>query len=174
MNTETFDSDAECLSWRERPLDQLVEHIIQDFHQPLGKDLPELMRRSAALRDRHQDAPAHGDLEDVYEILKALWSEVENHIESEEGIVFPWILSHEEGEKGFEEPYSSIRHDHNFIYRALSRLKEITEGFTGLPSCEDPEGPELAKSFQKLDRELRHHQRLEEEILFPRARGEEI
>jgi regulator of cell morphogenesis and NO signaling len=160
-------------SWRNRPLPELVEHIVNDFHHPLGVELPQLLTRSAALRDRHTQESYAAELEDLHEILKAIWSEVENHIEAEEQVVFPWILSHVEGEGNFEEPFSSIRHDHNFVYRALSRLRQLTTNFSRLPG-DDPEGAELAQRFEKLDRDLRHHQRLEEEILFPRARGESL
>lgn len=171
MSPSLSKTEELCRSWWDRPLPDLVDHIVNDFHRPLGQELPELLGLAEQVWSENRESAQAAELEDVYEVVRAIWSEVENHIDAEEGIVFPWILTHKEGAEGFEEPYSSIRHDHNFVYRALSRLKELTKGFRTLPG-EDPRGPEVVKRCKKVDRDLRYHQRLEEEVLFPRARGE--
>jgi regulator of cell morphogenesis and NO signaling len=161
--------DGAAGAWRDRPSAELVEHIVKTYHRPLRRELPALLSELEALMERSGGADENRELASAHDALRAIWSEVDNHIRTEEKVAFPWIVALERGEEVGEEPFSSLRHDHGFIYRALESLRVLTDGFSRLP-VEAPEGPGLAERIGKLDKDLRRHQRLEEEILFPRAR----
>lgn len=156
-------------SWWQRPLRELVEHIVEVYHRPLEEELPALLTATGELCIRHPDGAGHAEVAMVHEALTAIWSELESHMVTEEQVVFPWILS---GGEGAQAPIAVILHEHVFVYRALDRIKELTDGFSRSPVKDDANTTLLA-GLAKLDRDLRRHQRLEEEVLFPRALGKD-
>jgi regulator of cell morphogenesis and NO signaling len=76
--------------WDERPLPELVEHIVDFYHRRLRAELPELVALAAKVEARHADKAtcprglgAH---------LEEVQRSVLEHLAKEEQILFPMIL----------------------------------------------------------------------------------
>src|SRR5690606_679209 len=85
-------------SWVGRPLDQIIQHIVDYCHARLRRELPEL--ESLAMRVEHRHA-LHPDVPDgLAHILRAMQEDVFDHLAKEERILFPLIAAGRGAEAG--------------------------------------------------------------------------
>lgn len=158
-----------------RPLDEMCDDIVERYHAPLHRALPRVRAQLAACA-ASAASPAAWSMCDVLAELAEL---VSGHLAKEEHLVFPALAALSAAEKHpFLRPpgtFATLLHpirlleaEHLRIEETLARLHELaltiaepdsmSEGFR---SCMI----ELAD----LDRRLREHHRIENEVLFPRA-----
>ncbi len=152
--------------WATRPLEDLVEHLLEYHHARLRVEVPRLLSlaRKVAVVHEARDGARLGRLLSVF---GALGDELLGHMQKEEQILFPWILS---GTSGADAggPIRVMQAEHEAASRSLAEIRFLTDDFT------PPEGAclswiALLEGLAAFDADLRVHIHLENNVLFPRA-----
>jgi regulator of cell morphogenesis and NO signaling len=145
---------------------ELIDHILQRFHEVHRRELPELIRLAARVEERHQgnaEAPVglHAALEELAEALEA-------HMQKEEQILFPLMLSG--GHPMITAPIGHMRHEHDEHGVRLENLEAVARGFK-LPPEACSTWRALYTGVRKLIDDIHQHVHLENNVLFPRFGG---
>jgi regulator of cell morphogenesis and NO signaling len=141
------------------PLDALCDLIERRFHRPLDEQLP----RIGALMD--EVGAAQPQLAELVPWVMGLVGELGQHMLKEEQVLFPIIRQTGHAPP---PPVSVMRAEHTEAHEALAAIAKLTGGFTA-PADAGETQRALYAELQTLDRELREHIRIENDILFPRA-----
>src|ERR1043165_14288 len=87
-------------------------------------------------------AQGHGghkpSLRELHQEFQSLQLELENHLDKEERDLFPVIAAMSRGEEsssGLDEPIGGMIHEHEGAGSALSRLRELSQGFVPPPEA---------------------------------------
>lgn len=151
--------DGELIDWRSKPVKQLIEHILQRFHQRHRRQLPELSRLARRVEhvhfaDPHCPTGLAGHLEEMYQ-------ELESHMMKEEQILFPMLA----GGIYPSGPIGVMEEEHLQHGDALETLDRLTNNIT-LPADACNTWTALYLGLQELKEDLMQHILLENEILF--------
>lgn len=152
-------------TWDERPLNELIEHIVARYHRPLDSQLPsleELVRRVAAVHGPG-DPRRFAALVDTFEALR---SDLEPHMVKEESVLFPWLLGDNPGGAG--EPIRVMLDEHDAVAGLLRRLRELADDYE-VPADACGSWRALWMGLEALEASLHEHIHLENNVLFPRA-----
>ena len=152
--------------WTRAPLAALVDHIIHRFHEPLRKELPELLRMAERVEVVHAgrpDVPAG-----LATHLRAVAAGLEEHMQKEERVLFPIIRAGRGAVAG--GPVSVMEREHEEHAVALRRTRELTRDLTP-PADACTTWRALYLGLDLLERDLMEHIHLENNVLFPRALG---
>ena len=168
----TIDSSG---SWSERfwsikPLPALIDHIIDEYHHPLLRDLDAVERLLNILISRDV---AHADLlGQLADIWAPLQTELLTHTADEEVVCFPHIIGLAEGEISTALNMSTIvqklAHDHANLVVALHKMRELTEDFQP-PATACVLLSALFALLEDVEDQLLRRVNLEQKVLFPRA-----
>jgi regulator of cell morphogenesis and NO signaling len=152
-------------SWLDRPLGELIAHILDAYHKPLYEELPRLEAMARKVLNVHRDK----DPERLTELLRVyleLKAELEQHFAKEEQILFPMI------QRGLgsmaDGPVHVMRDEHDSAAAALRRLRELTDGYQ-VPAAACNTWRALWHGLEALETSLHEHIHLENNVLFPRA-----
>jgi regulator of cell morphogenesis and NO signaling len=156
--------NVEAARWDQRPLDKLVQHILDRYHAPLRTELPRLIELAGQVERAHadkQDRP-----KGLADLLTDVQAAVESHLAKEEQILFPLIVSG----RGHNArmPVQVMMQEHEDHGRNLQRIRELTNDLT-VPEHACASWRELYRALGELEVELMDHIHLENNILFPRA-----
>jgi len=157
-------STPELPRWDERPLPELVEHIVRFYHQRLRAELPELILLAAKVETRHAEKAScprglRAHLEEVYH-------SVLEHLAKEEQILFPMIL----GGRGrmAAGPIHVIESEHDDHAEGLRKTRQLTADLVA-PEEACPTWRALYLRLGQLEAELMDHIHLENNVLFRRV-----
>ncbi|MBN1612101.1 MAG: iron-sulfur cluster repair protein YtfE [Polyangiaceae bacterium] len=150
--------------WAERPLDELIAHIIDRYHAPLRVELPRLVELARKVEQVHADNPDRP--EGLADLLVDVQSAVESHLAKEEQILFPLVLAGRA--QNAYMPVQVLTQEHEDHGQNLRRIRELTRDFD-LPGHACASWQELYRSLAELEVDLMDHIHLENNILFPRA-----
>jgi regulator of cell morphogenesis and NO signaling len=148
---------------------ELIEHIMSTHHAYLRSELPRLhamTERVARVHGGHTPS-----LVEVHEVFTEMAAELDSHLMKEEEILFPAIV--EMVGKGttslpVDGPIACMLHEHDDVGAALSRLRELTNGFNPPPeACNTYRA--LFAGLAELEDDLHRHIHLENSVLFPAA-----
>jgi regulator of cell morphogenesis and NO signaling len=154
--------DEDGSPWAERSPADIVAFILQRFHEPLRQKLPELLasaREVEAENRGHGLCPA-GLAAHLEQVLVA----VESHLQKEEKILFPLILAGR-GSVAFM-PIKVMMAEHDDHLTNLEYTAKLAHGFA-LPEDASPAWRALYLGLAQLERDLREHIALENQVLFP-------
>lgn len=151
--------------WDERPLAELIDHIVRVFHAPLDEEF-ELLEAMMAAVVRAHGAKDPERIPALAAVIGELFADLREHMAQEEDVVFPWIRSGRGDTAG--APIAALSADHETAARALTRIRELTDEFT-VPPDACATWAALWDGLRVFDRTLRHHVHLENNVLFPRA-----
>ncbi|MBZ0112204.1 MAG: iron-sulfur cluster repair di-iron protein [Thermoanaerobaculia bacterium] len=168
-----LDPSADEVDWNERPLVQLIDHIISRYHDRLRLDLPTLGELAKRVATRHGDAnPALREVETVFQTLA---DELLTHMRKEEIVLFPMIEKLEtaatHGSMGvaappIDGPIAAMEDDHREVGDLLAQLWKLTGGFEPpADACNSYRG--LFSGLAELETDTHQHIHLENNILFP-------
>jgi regulator of cell morphogenesis and NO signaling len=156
----------------------LVRFIVDRYHADLRDELPRLAQMTAKVLDAH--GAKHPDvLPALAATFHEIREELEDHMLKEERVLFPYVERLEalaaDGRKLAASPFGSIQapigmmeHEHESVAQALSRLRELTAGYTPPDgACNTFRG--LYHGLAELEKALHEHIHLENNVLFPRA-----
>jgi len=184
LDAALADAPAQARDWNTAPLADLVHHIVTTHHEYLRLELPAIqVRLDKVYRVYNQRyGPTLTGLPEVYQGLR---TELEQHIQKEEMMLFPAIVANEiaatTGRPApptcfgtVAAPINMMEVEHENAGAALVKIREITRNFE-LPEYACVTFRALMSSLDELERDLHLHIHLENNILFPRAqRMEEL
>ncbi len=162
--------------WTQAPLVDLIGHIVATHHDYLREELPRLEGLLEKVLRAHGEN--HSELARVGELYRALVADLMPHMMKEEQILFPFIMSMEQGQTGsacfgtVQSPIRVMELEHEAVGALLTELRERTDAYTVPPDgCATFRA--LYDGFETLERDLHLHIYLENQILHPRARAME-
>jgi regulator of cell morphogenesis and NO signaling len=150
--------------WDEAPLPALVQHIQSVYHTRLREQLPGLVVMARRVEARHADKPSCPRGLTVH--LEAMHEAVLNHLQKEEQILFPLIVSGMGGRAGGPVRAMEVEHEHHG--EDLLEVRRLT-GDLIPPDEACTTWRALYLGLQQLEQELMDHIHLENNILFRRA-----
>ena len=150
--------------WDAEPLPKLIEHLLEHFHAAHRAELPRLLEMARKVERVH--AEKESCPRGLAEHLERIAEELESHMQKEEQVLFPLILSGQGRRAGM--PIQVMEEEHADHGRNLERLRELTRTFTS-PAEACGTWRALYLGLAELDEILRQHIHLENNVLFPRA-----
>ena len=162
------DANADLRDWSREPLSALIDHIISTYHDTLRRDLPRLAELATKVERAHG---AHAPrLARLKEIVSELSTDLLEHMQKEELVLFPAIRSTERGtmRQSLRGPIMMMEHEHVRAGSLLDQSREITGNFTP-PEWACGSVHALYGGLAEMDAAMRIHVHLENNILFPRA-----
>jgi len=160
--------------WDRSSATELVSHILDVHHAYLKEELPRLEKLMRRVYEKH--GPEHPELLKVQDVFFSLKDELELHVQKEEIMLFPYIVS-------LESPAATARHcpfgsvenpirvmtaEHHAATEALISLRAHTSDYTA-PETACLGFKLLLQGLQELEADLTRHIELENEALFPKA-----
>ena len=158
---EAQTSDAR---WDERPLTELVRHIVDHYHQRLRVELPELISFAAKVETRHAEKPScprglRAHLEEVHEAVL-------DHLAKEEQVLFPMLLGGRQ--QNALGPIHVMEAEHRDHAESLAKTRRLTADLVA-PEEACPTWRALYLRLAAFEAELMDHIHLENNVLFRRA-----
>ncbi|SDZ92902.1 iron-sulfur cluster repair protein YtfE [Microbulbifer marinus] len=149
--------------WREASDGELIEHLLERFHQVHREQLAELHRLAERVENTHYGKPdcPRG----LAEHLRHMAAELEQHMQKEEQILFP-MLAHGQGAMA-GGPIQVMLHEHDEHAAAIARIDELTDGIT-TPEDACNSWRALYAGLRSFKADLEKHIQLENNILFAR------
>ena len=147
--------------------DEIVEHIMDTYHVPVWKALDELGGRLSAVLLGEGDR--HPELYDTGRQFERLRTLVRVHMENEETVVFPALLSSRIEDGATAESLARLETDHPAIMAALRGLRQATLGYQPPPGA-GTEWLALYRALRDLEHDMMRHIRLEDDRLIPAVR----
>lgn len=182
------DSDAPALSIAATPpglaessLRSQIDHIVGVHHRYARRQLLRLDRQMSRLWGGHRRSV--GWLAELRGMLLELIDDLIPHMAREERYLFPYCISLEEGMKpdvrivvplfgNLDYPLASITEDHSDDSRRLMEMRRLTSGFQAEPdACRTLR--RFLEGLAQLERALQEHIRIENRIIFPKAKARE-
>lgn len=150
--------------WDTRPLTELVMHLLERYHARHRADLPPLIEMARKVERVHAAKP---DVpRGLTALLERVAEELEQHMQKEEQVLFPLILSGRGRMAGM--PIHAMEREHEDHGRNLAALRALTHDHVPPPeACNTWRA--LYLGLAELERELMQHIHLENNVLFPRA-----
>jgi len=146
---------------------ELIDHILQRYHQVHRQQLPELIRMARRVEAVHRDHPQVP--KGLADHLESMERELLDHMAKEEQILFP--LLKQGGHPMVVHPIGVMRHEHVSHGAQLERLAELTQQYqppTG--ACNTWQA--LYAGTARLSDDLIEHIHTENNLLFPVFEGE--
>lgn len=158
-------------------LDFLVDYIVNNHHQFSRKKLPEISAYAKKVAKVHGER--HPELTEIYYEFTKLHSEMINHLDKEEELLFPYIKEMVEAEKNNEtpeqpdyisaaNPVSMMEDEHDDAGAAIAKIRELSNDFTP-PEDACTTYRILFENLEGFEKDLHKHVHLENNILFPKA-----
>jgi regulator of cell morphogenesis and NO signaling len=161
MNTAKAESDPRQ-DWQSQPLGAVIAFILTRFHEPLRRDLPDLVRRAR----RIENSPGEHRPVGLADHLEQIRLSVESHLAKEEKILFPLIAAGR-GTNALM-PIRVMMAEHDDHAQNLRRTRELTGDFA-LPAGASAAWRDLYRDLERLEADLAEHIDLENDVLFTRA-----
>ena len=161
---EREDAGAAPERWDERPLGELIEHLVGFYHRRLREELPELVAMAVRVEKRHGDKPECP--RGLADHLAATHEAVLEHLAKEERILFPLLAAGRGAQAGAPIHVMEVEHED---HRAnLLEIRRLTAGLVP-PDCACTTWRALYLRLSDFERELMEHIHLENNVLFTRA-----
>lgn len=150
--------------WDERPLPDVIDHVLEHFHEPHRQELPRLLAMARKVEQVHAQKSACP--RGLAAHLERMGEEMELHMQKEEQVLFP-LLRAGRGRVA-AMPIQVMEQEHRDHGANLERLRQLTDDYTP-PSEACGTWRALYLGLAELQRELMEHIHTENNILFPRA-----
>lgn len=160
-------------------LDFLIDYILNTHHEYIKSHLPIMKEMTAQAIAAH--ASDHPELSEIQSILQEVTTGLEEHMHQEEEILFPFVKQLVKAEHGEGEAHTShfgtvanpihmMIADHDQFSDAFKKIQQLTNGYqahdTSCTTC-----VKLFKELKEFQDNLHQHIHLENNLLFPRAKG---
>jgi regulator of cell morphogenesis and NO signaling len=160
--------------WSDRPLLELVDHIVETHHaftRDVLARLEVLMRKVFAHHGEH-----HPELARISAALDELAAELRPHMAREENVLFPYVRALARTDDApAAPPFGTVRNpvrmmmmQHDRAAELLVALQEASDGFT-VPEDACASYAALYAGLSALRFDLLKHVSLENNVVFPRA-----
>jgi regulator of cell morphogenesis and NO signaling len=161
--------------WTKTSLNELIEHIVCCYHQPLREELPRLGQLAEKVAKVH--GGTHPEMVQLFNIFKTFRVQLELHMQKEEMILFPGILGIEAGGMsngfgcgggGIEHPIEMMMLEHDDAGEAIAKMRSLSNNYTP-PDDACNTFRVLLHSLAKMELDMHQHVHKENNILFPRT-----
>jgi regulator of cell morphogenesis and NO signaling len=175
---ENLRGEEQTANWNEKPLADLMAHVVNKHHGYVRQELPRLGALATKVTTKH--GPNHPEMTEVQEVFQGLSDELTTHMMKEEQVLFPYIERMEEAaiEKRpnaqsscfgtVQNPVRMMMMEHDSAGEALRQLRSLTNDYTA-PQDACMSFQALYKGLSEFEADLHQHIHLENNILFPRA-----
>lgn len=160
---EKIESSVRNAAWDRMSDEELIRHILADYHVELRNRVPEILRLAGEIETRHRGHPLcpHG----LTGSLDKLWRCLYEHMRHEEEVVFPWFLRR--GRLDPAPPQAMLK-DHVDQTAALHEIRRIC-GDYDWPTDADRDWKILYLNLEMLEMRLLEHIHFENDVLFERV-----
>ena len=153
--------DAGRVDWRDRPREELIDHILTRYHERHRQELPELIRLAYRVEQ------VHGERTEcprgLGDHLSNMLEELASHMMKEERILFPMLRRVSPDQ--VMAPISMMRFEHDQHGEALAQLEALTNDIAA-PADACNTWRALYAGLQQLREDLMQHIHLENNVLF--------
>lgn len=157
--------------------DFLAEFIEKTHHRYLRENLPLLQEFTSKIAKVH--GARHPELKMVEKQVQLLADDLMEHMLKEERILFPYIKAMCAAQRQHlqspdtpfgtvQNPIRMMEHEHDYAGSLLENVRDLTAGFTPPEDACTTYRVAFAK-LEELDKDLRWHVHLENNVLFPKA-----
>lgn len=153
----------EAADWQNASDQELINHLLDRYHQVHRKQLAELYRLAERVETVHGDHP-HCPL-GLASHIKLMAHALEDHMQKEEQILFP-ILANGQGQMA-TGPIRVMRQDHEHHGEDVAKIDELTNNIT-VPTGACNTWQALYLGLNSFKADLLKHIELENNILFAR------
>lgn len=171
------DSPAPERDWRTAPLADLAQYIVDRHHSFTRAEISRLAGLISKVVSAH--GKNHPELLRVQRIFEGLSEELLQHMDKEEGLLFPYIEALEESARlsrrppepvfgTVQNPVAAMIMEHEASGQALDTMREATRNYA-LPASACVSFEALYQALPAFATDLHQHIHLENNILFPRA-----
>ena len=150
--------------WDEAPLEALIQHLLTRYHEPHRAEVPRLIEMARKVEQVHGEKLACPLGLSAH--LERMAQELESHMQKEEEVLFPLILSGRGAMAAM--PVQVMEQEHRDHGENLARLRELAHDYSP-PEEACGTWRALYLGLEELESELMHHIHLENNVLFPRA-----
>jgi regulator of cell morphogenesis and NO signaling len=158
-------SGTAAIVWSQRPIPELVDHLVGAFHSAELRAMRQLDQLLADVVARQPELAAARELAAAF---GALHAELTEHMAKEENVLFPWLRSGR-GDLA-RTPIQVMMMEHEATLRQLNHVRALRQALLAAGAAH---ATPIVEGLCELDRHVREHMHLENNILFPRAlRGE--
>ena len=169
-------ADIKDISWKNKPLSDLINHIVNKHHGFLQENLAKISDLTTTTLRAH--GKNHRELAEVHKLFHYLKMELEQHLIKEEEVLFPVVKKYEENvsTERLDKIFSVINEledEHEGAGDILKELRDITEEYT-IPDDGCSTYQLTYQLLVKLESDLFQHIHLENNILFPRLEKERV
>lgn len=154
--------------WKDMGPTELAAHITTIHHTFLRTEMPTLVGLAAKVALVHGER--HGELDRVRDLVKALWLELEPHLDKEEAVLFPAISRLA---SGAAEPFGSVANpigvlltEHDSAGEILAELRAVTAHYT-VPADGCASYQALYAGLVAVETDTHIHIHKENNVLFP-------
>ena len=166
LEREIDGQPADVVRWDERPLDELIDHILVTYHEPLKEELPRIeamMRKVHTVHGAKDQERFDALLATVLEIR----AEIEGHLPKEEEMLFPMIRAGRGAMMAM--PISVMEEEHEILGDLLRKVRSLTDEYV-VPEGACNTWRALWVALEDLERMTHEHIHLENNILHRRVR----
>lgn len=158
-------------------LDFLVDYIVNNHHEFTRNKLPEIGKYAKKVAKVHGER--HEELQEIYYEFTMLHTEIFNHLDKEERILFPYIKQLVEAKKvgdqleepefgGAANPIAMMEDEHDEAGTSMAKIRRLSNNFTP-PEDACTTYRILFENLEAFEKDLYKHVHLENNILFPKA-----
>ncbi len=160
------------------PLDVLADYIQNTYHKNAEKQIQLLKPEIEKICTEY--GGHYPGLKEIKQLFDKAAGEIAVHQKKEELILFPFIKRMADAKKNNKEfvrppltksisnPVDMLTHEHQNQGEALSRIRELTKGYTYLGNIGDTY-TKLMQTLREFEENLHQHIHLENNLLFPKA-----
>jgi regulator of cell morphogenesis and NO signaling len=142
----------------------LIDHILERYHETHRRQVPELIQLSRTVERVHAGKP--GVPAGLADILQRALGELEVHMRKEELMIFP-AMRRSDGTRSLDGPTSMLREDHSGQGELLEQIGALTDDFA-VPEGGCTTWRALYARAAEFKHDLVEHIHIENNILFPR------
>jgi len=146
---------------------ELIDHILQRYHEVHRQQLPELVRMARRVEAVHRDHPQVP--RGLADHLETMERELLEHMAKEEQILFPMLK--QGGHPMVVHPIGMMRHEHVSHGAQIERLAELTQQHQP-PAGACNTWQALYAGTARLTEDLIEHIHTENNLLFPAFEGQ--
>ncbi len=163
--------------WMASSLADLAGYIVEQHHAYARRELPRLAALAGRVHMRH--GHMYPELTQIRELIETMNMELCDHMLKEEEILFPRLQALEDAARAgvtprpalfgsVVNPVGHLMHDHADTSAWLRSIRTLTHDYK-LPDGACLSYQELYQGLSDLEKDLREHIHLENDVLFPRA-----
>lgn len=160
--------DNDVTDWDSMPPSELIDHIVYKHHAYLNEELAPLSEFVTKILRVH--GTNHPHLKELHRLYNDFKVEMEEHMITEEGDVFPLIKEYEKNpsdklREHIIEANGGLEDDHDAAGNLLKRMREITDGFE--PPADACTSYRITYSrLAEMESDTFQHVHLENNVLF--------